>query len=182
MANTRPYWLVYKGVEHIIEAGNPAAAVQHVVDTDITELRAARAAEVTAWIRAGKDIPIAGAKPVEKSAPDASPDSWKPSDEQRGELSSWLIGEAAADDTKVLIKALGKMFDEGHMSLESFDAIRGFAPAFETAILGAINILADPGNVDEHVDLEQVRGSLEEKPYPLSIVFGAFPIKAVESE
>lgn len=56
----RPYFIVFKGVEYMIEATSPALAIADVVGPDVTELRPARAAEVLAWAKANKPTRVAG--------------------------------------------------------------------------------------------------------------------------
>jgi hypothetical protein len=76
--NTRPYLVGYKGTQHMVEATSPAAAAAHVVSSDLTELRPARAVEVGDWYKAGKPVEIAGEKKVEavedEKAPEPEPE------------------------------------------------------------------------------------------------------------
>lgn len=61
---TRPYFIILNEKEHMVEASTQAAAIQHLIGGQVSELRPARATEVLAWNRAGKLVQTAGAKPA----------------------------------------------------------------------------------------------------------------------
>lgn len=167
MANTRPYWLVYKGEPHIIEATSPAAAVHHVVGADITELRAARASEVLDWSRKNKAIPVAGVKAPESMESPPSQGSVK--------VGEWLLANAETkndDATKSMLSALGYAYGstEQALTLEQFDIICAACPLFGDAIVAAI---AAEGETPLEMTLSDVRGVIEEAPVTIDVVEGA---------
>jgi hypothetical protein len=59
---TRPYFIILNDKEHMVEASTQAAAIQHLIGGQVSELRPARATEVLAWHRAGKPVQTAGVK------------------------------------------------------------------------------------------------------------------------
>lgn len=168
MAATRPYFLVFKGEKHIIEAPAAANAVQHVVGADISELRPARAAEVTAWVRAGNPIPVAGEEAAASSvipggdvatqtpAGDAvvslDRDGW----DERDAL-IWVQEQEGFTESAAACQAWGRISSSKRMTLKNFDIIRGAAPSFAEAVAYATTG-APP------TDVEQIRASLEENP------------------
>ena len=60
MAHTRPYFVTHKGIRRMVEATGPAEAVSHVVASEISELRAARGAEVADWFKLQRPVDVAG--------------------------------------------------------------------------------------------------------------------------
>lgn len=174
MATTRPYLLVYKGEQHIIEATAAAEAVRHVVGEDVTELRSARAAEVSAWVRAGKPIPIAGQKAEAPATTQSESEDSHPSYKL---LAAWLLNRQKAPrtdrGTQILVEHVGEIVRSGHMDLDDFDKIRGQCPDFEKAIVWIIEEGALENENSTALDVDAIRGELEEKPFPLDVVMAA---------
>ncbi len=174
MAATRPYRLVFKGETYIIEAPGAAHAVQHVVGADISELRPARAAEVSAWIRDGKTIPIAGEKAAVADAtmPEVGADriplmepgakieatalapEWTDAD-----VAAWLLAHGATEAT---LATWAKCVGEQRVTLEHYDIIR-----CEVEEFGAR--LAPPVHADSDACVAEYRGVLEDNPLLLHV-------------
>lgn len=179
MATTRPYWLVYKGVPHIIDATGAAEAVRHIVDEDITELRAARASEVSAWTRAGKPIPLAGqkSKPVKPEADTANLPGFP--NEAGKQLIEWLLENApkGLSDKQVreIIDHATVIAVNGQMTLENFDAVRALCPIFEKAVVWVIDMqrIENSSGSSVEVTTDDVRGELEEAAFPIDVVMAA---------
>lgn len=99
---TRPYFLIFNNQERMIEATSPAQAVRAIVGAAVTELRPARGAEVSAWLKAGKPMEDASAKPAAIVQTDAN-----------GALSSLrVIGSNAEDGSAFRIDTGGVKADE----------------------------------------------------------------------
>jgi hypothetical protein len=176
MANTRPYFIDFKGEHFMVEAASPAAAVKQVVGSDIREIRPARGSEVLAWSRADKQIIIAGAKTVATTA--SEPEAR----EQLAVEASQFLDEKAVDpaftirDVIVLIEAksdydpaalaaINKVKSEDRLTLEHFDIIRTAWPDFGWMLCDV--------RVDQPVstaDIDEVRARLEDSPMPAQIV------------
>jgi hypothetical protein len=84
---TRPYFVTYKGIRRLVEAGSPAVAAQHVVGSDIVELRPARASEVSAWYRDQRPVDVAGQTLTAGLEVDASAEA----DFTSADARDWLI-------------------------------------------------------------------------------------------
>lgn len=163
MAATRPYFLVFKGETYIIDAPSSALAVQHVVGADIAELRPARAAEVSAWVREGKPIPVAGEK-VAAAVTTADPGVAKEPPVDVADVAAWLadqISDSPAAATGPVTSAWQRIVTSKRMTLEDFDIIRVAAPAFAEACAHATTGPAA-------TDVEQIRASLEENPMAIN--------------
>lgn len=181
MATTRPYWLVYKGVPHIIEATGAAEAVRHIVDQDITELRSARASEVSAWTREGKLIPVAGQKAESAKPADAPQDANLPGfpNEAGKHLIEWLLEYApkGLSDKQVreIIDHATVIAVEQKMTLENFDAVRALCPVFEKAVVWVIDMQRIDNSEGSSVEVttDDVRGELEEGAFPIDVVMAA---------
>ena len=178
MATTRPYLLVYKGEQHIIEATAAAEAVRHVVGEDVTELRSARAAEVSAWVRAGKPIPIAGQKSESAATTQSESEPLDPAYSESGKLlATWFLNRQAPPrtdiGTRILVERAAKIVRDGNMDLADFDAVRGQCPDFEKAIVWIIEEGALENENSTALDVDAIRGELEEKPFPLDVVMAA---------
>jgi hypothetical protein len=183
MGATRPYLLIYKGKKHIIEAANAALAVHHVVGADISELRPARAAEVTQWMREKNEIPVADGKRVDvagvvESTPgvEAKPDpandlivAKNGSDADRALL--WFEMAAGFDRTDEAnttsaaetVGVFARMHPRGVLDLMTFDVLRQRVPAFGELLVA--------GTVSNTVDA--LRARLEEQPMTFDAVVKA---------
>lgn len=170
MAKTRPYFLVFKGETHIIDAAQAAQAVQHVVGADVSELRPARAAEVSAWVRAGKEIPIAGEQAL--AAVESSTDTGGPIDNPASDnlmsdrAASWLLDLEGFSHSESANAAWREIVKNQRMTLENFDVIRTAAPDFSHAI-APFGVALTTDNIDE------VRAFLEDSPMTLADVVDA---------
>lgn len=59
-AKTRPYFLVFDGVTHVIDATSGPAAVSHLVQPRIGALRAASNKDVFDFVRSGGIVEVSG--------------------------------------------------------------------------------------------------------------------------
>lgn len=165
MAATRPYFLVFKGEKHIIEAPAAANAVQHVVGADVSELRPARAAEVSAWLRAGNAIPVFGEKTaIAASASAAEPDPARENYDHH-DATNWLIEQPGYSASATACAAWGEVVTSRRMTLEHFDIIRTAAPRFAEAFTVTGDAPAIP--------VDAVRETLEDNPASLDDVVHA---------
>lgn len=132
----RPYFVTFNGDRHLVEAPNPEKAIQHVVGAGITELRPARANEVTAWVRAGKPIAEIG-----KSATEEKPTF------QFEDARFWIadqVGIAAgvhvSDEQAAAIQVFDAIWEDGKMTAEQFDLLCASVPNFRGAVVNDIDI------------------------------------------
>jgi len=143
MAATRPYFCTFRGDDHIIEASSAAVAVQHIVGADVTVLRAARPQEVSAWARAGKDIPVASDKvlvtlpPATAAVADATmPEVSKGFDGTAALI--WLLAGVEGDRSREIVTThWSQARAAGRLSLSEFDSIREIVPDFAAALCAA---------------------------------------------
>jgi hypothetical protein len=182
MAVTRPYFLTINGVDRMVEAPNPAAAVRHCVGAAVTELRPARGAEVAAWVKAKKEIEEAGKRVADAPAAGGEVvyqgDGTAIADLKPGESGAlaqpfladdcidWLTEQGA---TTRGLGMFGQIRSEQRMTLEQFDVLRTDCPAFAAAIVAAIN----GGDAAHEITVDEIRGQIEEQPFPLDVVVGA---------
>jgi hypothetical protein len=69
-ARTRPYFLVFDGVTHVIDATSGPAAVSHLVQPRIGILRAASNEDVFDFVRGGGVVEVAGEYPEVAPSPE----------------------------------------------------------------------------------------------------------------
>lgn len=168
---TRPYFMTLEGVDHMVEATGPAQAVRHIVGAALTELRPARGAEVAAWVRAGKDIPIAGQKtPPATAAGDPADDGSESQDDDATEFTAgdafvWLSDWSTAPSKK--IEPIWKrIVASQRMTLEDFDTLRTAVPKFGDALAQGV----DDGAGE--IGTADIRAHLEDKPMDLAVIVG----------
>jgi hypothetical protein len=173
--DTRPYFIIHKGTEHMVEASQPAIAVQHVVGQEITELRPARASEVLAWTRAGKPIARAGQKtPPALETGDGlastggeqavAREEWPVFD--ASDARTWLIEACGGlDQAAQPLAVFDAMREAGSMTLAQFDEIKTLSGEFASAI-------AAPPNYQEGevISLKEPTAALKKAPMPFDEV------------
>lgn len=179
--NKRPYFVIFNNVERMVEATSPAQAVRHIVGAAVTELRTARGSEVSAWMRAGKEMEDATIKPAPAAAIDAAtmPEVGKTGtvipavpqythydaiawiDEKLGINPGAGVTEGpqfTAQETIAKVKATGLM------TLEQFDELRVIVPAFAEAL--SLYSHLGRASVDEirrHVDQDPMTYDMVER-------------------
>lgn len=159
---TRPYLTKYKGIERMVEASSPAAAIRHVVGPDIEELRPARGAEVNAWHRAKKPVEIAGEKPEPSLEAGKIEVSFDREGFDHHDAAFWLSQQPGYDVDRDGEQLFGRIIAEQRMTLEVFDALRVNIEGFE----GVIATNAD----GSEVPIDTIRAGLEGMPMPLERV------------
>jgi len=170
VTNTRPYFMTLEGIDHMVEATGPAQAVRHVVGAALTELRPARGAEVAAWVRAGKPIPIAGLKasPSASEEDPGKPEQFDPVEEAEftaGDAFTWLSAWST-HPTKASEPIWKRIVSTKRMTLEDFDLLRTDVPKFGEALATGI----DGGKGEITVD--GLRDHLQEDPMALDVIVG----------
>jgi hypothetical protein len=163
--STRPYFIIYEGKPRMVEANSPAVAVHHVVGAAITEIRPARGAEVSAWLRGGKEIEIAGQKPADNSQGTLVVED---GGFNANDARAWLV-EQFADmrQAETTLPAFDRMAEQGHMTLEDFEEMRTLSGEFIAAVAEQ-----DPTEVDgeRFVDIAEISNALKDAPMPFDQV------------
>jgi hypothetical protein len=188
---TRPYFIIHNGKEHMVEANQPAAAVQHVVGQSVTELRPARANEILAWTRAGKPIEVAGKKAAPSVDPIAAATMPEVATVPRDAKAMAFFSDWAGFDltegvanTTAASTAVSKYagLQNGALDLMTFDELRQQAPEFAYAIIAEVVGVARDGDDEYRAALNDaemrgglatVRAALEEQPMPYATVIDA---------
>ena len=157
-AEKRPYKITFNGTEHMVEATGPAQAVRHVVGASVTELRAAKGAEVAAWVRSGKTIEVAADKIVAAPVPATEqPVSAPPSEGlSDGEFYEWMLN--FVDPRSDTVKLWQEIVSRQQMTLDQFDQLRAKLPVVN-------EVFADENSAVLSVDAFRAR--LEEQPMSL---------------
>lgn len=153
MPVTRPYFVTFKGSRHLVESGDPAKAVQHVAGDDITELRAARASEVTAWIRNGWRVEVAGEK-VAAVEPDnaASGEAEFTADDARGWIVEQYSGDFVAGQRELALEVFDAVVVKGMMYGDQLRALCEGVPNFADLIIAGTRV-PEPVNADNLIAL-----------------------------
>lgn len=142
MASTRPYFVTHKGIRRLVEATGPAEAASHVVAAEISELRAARGAEVAEWYKLQRPVDTAGSKePLSAGVPTAPLLQHQPITEARQNVTpftadhahSWLIAKLMPLDHRVaqgVLEIWDAMHRRGTMEQHDLQALRALWPDF----------------------------------------------------
>lgn len=159
----RPYFMMFRGKPRMVDAGSPALAVQHVVQDQITELRPARAGEVSAWVRAGNPIESAGEKKVEQSTGD---DNTRDEGFDGADARDWLasLDAVSGGDRAHAIAEFDRCAAEDRMTLMAFDEIRAVIPEF------AVALATGPWADKQPPTCDDIRAAIEEQPMPFDRV------------
>jgi hypothetical protein len=149
MAKLRPYRIVWKGVPYMVEARDAATAAAWVVGIEVSELRAATPSEVSAWCRAGNDIPVAGeakARAGELAAAGAVDEEAIGSDVVEGRFNAtdartWLLAEIDAVRPKLdpqeqatALSIFDRMREHEAMDATDYRAMVHLLPTFSKAM------------------------------------------------
>jgi hypothetical protein len=172
-ANTRPYFMTLEGVDHMVEATNPAQAVRHVVGAALTELRPARGAEVAAWVRNGNPIPIAGQKSAaqpHRSEGDFTQATTVYAGDDDAEFTAgdaycWLADWTTVPQVEIQ-PLWERVVSTKRMTLEDFDSLRTAVPKLSEMLVELIDGGAGAVTVDG------LRAQLEEQPMEIEVVVG----------
>ena len=159
--SSRPYFIMYQGVARMVEATSPAAAVHHVVDKAITELRPARGPEVLQWMRAGHKVEVAGEKPKDDSQGDlvVEDGGFNGSDAR-----VWLIEQFAdLDQAKDALHVFDRIRGYDEMRLQDFEEMIPISGEFICAIVGEV-----PS--DKPINLAEISNELKDAAMPFDQV------------
>jgi hypothetical protein len=159
----RPYFVTYKGVRRLVEAANPGAAAHHVVGPDITELRPARASEVSQWYRGQFPVDVAGerGRPLTQGVVlDAVPAFLN------RVVAAPLTPVFSAGDARDWLGALeifDRMRERGTMELHDFEALQQVCPPLVEAIASGqgVDMTQDAMRDGESIDFQDVVTAIE---------------------
>lgn len=181
--STRPYFLTFKGIEHMVDANSPAAAVAHVVGEDVTGLRAAKGSEVSGWIRSGKAIEVAGVKPAAPvQAETPAVDGNFTGDFSADDARDWIAANstpAPAGEFNTALLVFDRIRSHSTMDLADFDEMSMAMPLFSDVILA---YYADWPRISEIVDLMQLREELTQTPWHIGKVVMAIAREVIPAE
>lgn len=170
----RPYFVTYKGIRRLVEAANPGAAAHHVVGPDITELRPARASEVSQWYRGQFPVDVAGergrpltqgvvldAVPAFLSRAVAAPLTpvFSASDAR-----DWLAALNLGGKERLgALEIFDRMRDRGTMELHDFEALQQVCPPLIEAIASGqgVDMTQDAMRDGESIDFQDVVIAIE---------------------
>lgn len=174
----RPYFIILNGKEHMVEAAQPAAAIQHLIGDAVSELRPARAAEVAAWYRAGKPVQTAVGKPKAAAVVESTPGIETPPGPNDlvpaqsiiessvkfdgGDAMHWF--EQDKGFTKTARATWDAVVASGRMTLEQFDTLRSTLPAFSSALC------FNPAHPEAAIVTDALRVGLGEKSMPVEVI------------
>lgn len=168
-ASARPYFVTFNGVRRLIEAGSPAAAVAHAAGVLVSELRPARAAEVSHWYRdqhpidvAGDDArPLSPGLPVPGAVPSPVPAQAFAVIDAREWVQRQFVPVAVGMVDKCFIGTL-EIFDamaiRGTMELHDFQALRTLCPPLVDAVAAGQGVESIEAAMfdDESIDFQDI--------------------------
>lgn len=168
-ASARPYFVTFNGARRLIEASSPAAAVAHAAGVLVSELRPARAAEVSHWYRDQHPIDVAGdeTRPLSPGIPVAGAE-FAPVPVAPFSLvdaREWVGRQFVAVPTGMVDKARAstlEIFDamaiRGTMELHDFQALRTLCPPLVGAIAAGQGVETIEAAMfdDESIDFQDI--------------------------
>lgn len=166
----RPYFVTYKGVRRLVEAANPGAAAHHVVGPDITELRPARASEVSQWYRGQFPVDVAGdrGRPLTQGvvldAVNRAVAAPLTPVFSAGHARDWLAALNLGDKEMLgALEIFDRMRERGTMELHDFEALQQVCPPLVEAIASGqgVDMTQDAMRDGESIDFQDVVTAIE---------------------
>lgn len=188
--STRPYFLTFKGIEHMVDANSPAAAVAHVVGEDVTGLRAAKGSEVSGWIRSGKAIEVAGVKPAPLAPAAPGYDAIVLDTNFTGDFSTddardWIAANstpAPAGEFNTALLVFDRMRTHSAMTLNDFDEMSMAMPLFSDVIVAYFAQRPQIADTSEILDVMDFREQLAKHTMHIGIVLNAIRREVIPDE